>query len=235
MVSRLGHNRGGGRRGDAWRARWAAVPALLLLAGCGAPPVEEVIPRGAVPEDDLWCGVLEAAQVEALMGDDASGGLERLRQTGALDESTGVTPRCTIVWADGKEPVELADFYMVSPPAGRDLAIKLDDTQSFLGPDGERVASGEVREVAPGTYYDAEQELLSVKQACTVGEGLPEVFNTNMYTSATESGRELTVDELAAAGTRMGQLAVATYGCTGDVSPLSPQDISELVARSGQL
>jgi hypothetical protein len=204
---------------------------MLVLAGCAATPVEEVIPRGVTPGAGLWCEVFSPADIGALLGDRRAEAMGRVREVGRLAPGH----KCEVVWADGETAVELAEANFRRAVPSMDPFIPLSDAQGFLGPDGERVASGEVREIAPGTYYEGAKGLLSIQLACLAGDELVQVTDSDLYAKRTESGRELTAEELVTVGERLTDVTLATYECDGDLSPLTPQDISELVARSDAL
>lgn len=72
MTGRRGKRRAATRRETVGARRavaTAVVLATLAFAGCSTDPaVEEVIPRGQVPQDEAWCQMLSTEQIDTLLG-----------------------------------------------------------------------------------------------------------------------------------------------------------------------
>lgn len=216
------------RRSGRW---WGvAVAALLAVGGCSAPPpVEEVIPRGGMPQSGGWCHILSDAEVASLLGD---GELDRVRQVGAFDPGLSPSASCDVVWADGGTPVTMADGWtaLVSEVDGvyyRDEVRRLGD---LLGPHGQRLESGEVEQLRPGVYLDVETGAMSVFLGCGLGEDVPGVMSTSLVVTPTETGEAPGPEELALLGERVEEMTRWVHQCPGDVTPLgvgSSEELSE--------
>ncbi|MEE6272371.1 hypothetical protein V2J56_03285 [Georgenia sp. MJ206] len=163
------------------RRRVAVGLAVLTLTACTSqPPVEDVIPRGRVPQGDAWCRMLTTEQVETLLGD---GDMDRVRQVGDLTPDSGVSPNCDVVWAD-EHMQEVITRTVISRASGGGQHYRdhLGNLRSLLGPDGQRLSSGEVEQLEAGVYLEGEASL-AVFLACESGTEPPDVLRSNLYLS----------------------------------------------------
>lgn len=205
--------------------------AVSALAACSSPPpVEDVIPRGRVPQGDTWCRMLTTEQVETLLGD---GDMDRVRQVGDLTPDSGVSPNCDVVWADEhmQENIVTA-FSGETSGGGRYYLDALDNLGGLLGPGGERLSSGEVEQLEPGVYLSGEQGSLSVYLACEAGEDLPAVLRSGLHLGPTETGEQVTREEVVTLGKSLRDLTTWVHQCPGEVLPLDAADAELLIERA---
>lgn len=219
-----------GQRGTRVARRVAMVLlAVLAAASCSSPPpVEEVIIRGHHPQADGWCRILDDEAVTSLLGE---GDLDRVRQVGEFDPRFSPGASCDVVWADGNEPVPIVNgrsrLLTDNSSYYRDEIGQLRD---LLGPEGQRLSSGDVEEVSPGVFLRVDSNaFVYVFLACDVGEELPGVMSTRLALWSSETGEIPSAAELTSLAERAEELTRWVHQCPGEITPLGVDDWEPLL------
>ncbi|QEW02026.1 hypothetical protein [Microbacterium lushaniae] len=195
-----------------------AVAAVAgLLSGCAAPPTEEVIPHGEVPEDGVWCELVSTEDLETLLGD---ADVQRVREVRGFGADAGPSSPCAVAWADGDERVEVVSSHTLFTPGGGSYLDAVTSLRDFLGPEGERLGAGDVEELQPGVYFDVGREFITVFETCENGGSAPALRTGSLYLSPAPGGDQLAPGQIASLGERLTQLLDERYACPGEVRPL---------------
>lgn len=207
----------------------AACLSVLALVGCSSSsPEEEAGSPDTSVRGDAWCRIVSEEQVEQLLGEED---LERVQQRGDFQPNSSPRARCDVVWTDTDREVWLVSGFMSfadGRPNFRDVLVNL---PGVVGEEGERLSSGEVVQVQPGTYVDVERRELAVFLTCDSGESLPTVMSAQMIPEATESGEHWAPEEFEQTAVRLAELTESVYQCPGEVYGLGAEDWEPLLEQ----
>lgn len=226
---RDGHT--GGPRG---RAALVCVGVLVALVGCTpAPPPEEVIRDARLPDGDRWCEIVDDDEVRRLLGE---GDIDRVLQSGQVDRWPATYRHCDIVWADGEEAVQLVSVQIAFMSMGGSFyRDTLTNAGRVFGEQRSRLDSGDLVQVRPGAFVDAEREEAAAFLICEEALPLPTVLTATLSPEPTATGSQWTEEQLAGAAERLAALTEREYGCEGETRGLEEGDIESLVARYDEL
>lgn len=217
---------GAGRRRGGRLGLAAAGGAVLLLAACGAPSPDDVIPDGSPAQDGGWCAVLTDDDVAALVGPDQ---VERVRQGGELAR-TRTTTECSVYWADGDEYELVATVRAISAaePNGGDMPTRR--ILPVLGEDGSLVADGTTAHLGDGVFRtDEEVVTWTVLGPDDDAPGLAEL---SLYLPGDVPG-DLSEDRLTEIGERMQSMTAGLVDWQGPARPFEPEDLASFLPAPG--
>lgn len=180
-----------------------------------------------MPEGDTWCRIVTSDELDTLLGD---ADRERVRQVGDFGPDEGPGQQCDIFWADGEEPVNVVSGATRLVRGGELYRSELAGLRDFLGAGGERLANGDVEELAPGIYLEVGDQSIAVFQGCETGGSVPAIMSANLYFDPTETGEQLEPDQIVSLGERLTEKMVDAFECTGEVRPLGAEDWEPLAA-----
>lgn len=196
----------------------AALTLALVLAGCGPPPADEVVPNAAPAQDGRWCAVLTDEEVGALIGTDQ---VERVRQSGELRR--GPSGDCNVGWADDENYRRVATVTKVESiePYGADVVFRR--ILPALGEDGHRLEGGTAVELGDGVYWWDDN--LLVWTVLEADDGVPTVVELHLNVSDGLPG-ELSHDALAQIGERLRDMTQGVFEWGGETRPFQPEDLT---------
>lgn len=206
-----------------WTNRWwkagAAFALIAVLAACGPPAVDEVVPNGSPAQNGGWCAVFTDEEVAALVGDDQ---LERVRQSGELRPGRTPSKLCSVLWAEGDTLRSVASggtLLAWDPYGGQEVFLRV---FPVLGEDGHKLENGTTVELADGVYLRG-----GTVHAWTILESegeAPEVAEFAMDIGDQLPGT-LSAEELAEIGERMRNTTAGVVDWSDQSRPFRPEDL----------